>query len=153
MKKFLLLICVIQILSCNKKSDTDSTLLIDSVSTTKYYSGEILKYNNIRLYGKWKYIKMCGGLVGGCYPPTFDYLEIKSFGIYGLIKDNQVIQIGKINISIQNKDTFYINLIPDKTNDNGLGWSSKYVYFQGNDSLDLDEGCCDRFGFLFSRMK
>jgi len=157
MKKLVYLISLTSlslIFSCNKNTDSTSKLLIDTVSMTRYYSNEVLQNTNLKLYGKWKLIKMCGGIAGGCnYPLSFDYLELKNYGIYGLIKNDTVIQLGKIEVLKQTIDTFCVSFIPDKIANDEINSFRKYVYFTGNNSFDLDEDFFDSFGLFFNRIK
>ena len=76
--------------------------------------------------------------------PTYDYLEIKKFGIYGKIKDNKVIETGKILIVRQDSSQIQVKL---KSNNNDSTQSLQYfwnIVFKGKDSIlmfDASVGC------------
>jgi len=152
MKRIIYIISLLFVFSCNKESINDSSLLIDSISTTKYYPNEIFTGKNLKLYGQWQfsYIYDDAGIVmgPGKIAPTYDYLEIKKFGIYGKIKNNKIIEYGKIVLVKQDCSLFEINLKPGKI-DSNTNESWYYVYFNGNDSLNLNDasvGC----GYLYN---
>ena len=152
MKKIIYIISLLFVFSCNKESIKDTSLLIDSISTTKYYPNEIFVNKNLKLYGQWQfsYIYDDAGIImgPGKIAPTYDYLEIKKFGIYGMIKNNKIIESGKIVVVKQDSSLFEINLKPDKI-DSITNESWYYVFFHENDSLklyDASVGC----GFLYN---
>lgn len=151
MKKFICIISLLLVFSCDK----GSSLLIDPISDTRYYQNEILTDSYLKLYGKWQfsYIYDDAGIVigPGKIAPTYDYLEIKRYGIYGKIKDNKIIESGKIEVVIQDNSQFEINLKPDNTNNNTI--ENRYnIHFIGNNSMemyDMSIGC----GFLYNAYK
>jgi hypothetical protein len=155
MKIFICIISLLLVFSCNKESIKDPSLLMDSISVTKYYPSEIFSDINLRLYGQWQfsYIYDDAGIImgPGKIAPTYDYLELKKYGIYGKIKNNKIIESGKIVIVKQDNSQFEINLIPDKI-DNITTESWYYVNFYGNDSIklyDASVGC----GYLYNAFK
>ena len=124
---------------------------IDSISTYKYYSSEIFNSQNNIIYGQWHLKEISGGLHGSGYEPNFNYLEVKNIGIYGLIRNDSLLEYGKISIDQQNVEYLLIKLIPDLNSDTFLFDSEKYVDFYGNDTLVFRAPCCDRFNYHFIR--
>lgn len=154
MKNFGYLIILMLLFSCKKEPIKTSALLIDTIPGTKYYEAEIFADSNLKLYGKWQflYIYNDAGIAGGPGKviPTYDYLEIKKYGIYGMVKDNKLIETGEIEIIKQESSQFEIKLNPD-TKDNTTNPSWYYVSFK-NDSIimtDASIGC----GVLFNVYK
>ena len=110
------------------------------------------------IYGQWKLYKISGGFGGTGYAPDFDYLEIKNVGIYGLIRNDSILEYGKIEL-----DTFDLNtdsylqlkLTPEYFNgQNHMMYTSKiYVDLIMNDSLNIISPCCDLYNYHFIRLK
>ena len=124
---------------------------IDSMSTDNYYSIEIFSSQNSKIYGKWNLKEISGGIHGNGYEPNFDYLEARNIGIYGLIRNDSLLEFGKISIDEQNVESLLIKLIPDINSDTFLFDSEKYVDLYGNDTLVFLAPCCDRFNYHFIR--
>jgi heat shock protein HslJ len=137
---------------CNEEN-LSTGLIIDSLLTDRYYSNEIFNTQNTLIYGKWLLEEISGGLHGGGYEPDFDYFEIKSIGIYGLIRNDSLLEYGKIRIDEQTAMSLLISLIPDNNSDTFLFDTEKYVDFYGTDTLELRAPCCDRYNYHFKRIK
>lgn len=144
------------LLSCEE--DSNETSYLSSIDSDKYYSNEIIPLDYQQIYGKWRLYEVSGGISGTGYEPDYDYLEIKKFGIYGLIRDGRLFEYGKIEL-----DTFDINteaylqvkLIPDYyvgRNPN-MDTPEKYVDLKGTDSLNLISPCCDLYNYHYKRVK
>ena len=153
--KTTIFVILVGLLSCDKENNIKSQL--GSMKSDQYYSVEIFQGNYLKIYGKWKLYKISGGFSGIGYAPDYDYLEIKSIGIYGLIRNNILFEYGKIELSTFDKNTtelLQIKLIPDY-------YTSKYPYhtpelyidLQGNDSLNLISPCCDFYNYHYKRIK
>ena len=126
--------------SCNNETVNTSALLTDSISSTKYYPTEIFTDSNLRLYGRWQflYILEYAGVIGGSGKtnPSYDYLEFKKYGIYGKVKDNRLIETGKIEIITQDNSQFEIELKPDEKD--SINTNSYFVTFS-NDSIVMKD--------------
>lgn len=146
MKTSYVLFLVVFLISCSNDSLRTSDLQIDSISTTRYYQAEIFSNVNLKLYGQWQFLYIyadAGIIMGpGKINPTYDYLEIKKYGIYGKVKDNKLIETGKIEIIEQELSQFEIKLIPaDKDSITNSIW---YYVTYSNDSIimrDASVGC------------
>lgn len=152
MKTFYVLILVVFLISCTNDSLRTSDLRIDtlsnidSISTTKYYQNEIFSDGNLKFYGQWQFLYIyadAGIIMGpGKINPTYDYLEIKKYGIYGKVKDNKLIETGKIEIITQDISQFEIKLKPDDKD--SVTYSKWYYVTYTNDSIimrDASVGC------------
>jgi hypothetical protein len=146
MKRISYCIIILLFFSCSKESDKISTTLLDSIPTDKYYKSEIFSEVNLKLYGQLKFLNIYdyAGIAGGPgkEDPTYDVLEIKKYGIYGKIKNNRLIESGKIEIVKQDSIYFEINFRPDTSNVNVYNWW--YVNYSGKDSIimyDASVGC------------
>jgi hypothetical protein len=147
------ILCVL-LISCSNESIKTPVLLIDTISSTNYYKTEIFSNSNLRLYGRWKFLYIyddAGIVIGpGRINPTYDYLEIKKYGIYGKVKDNKLIETGKIEIVTQDNSQFEIKLKPnDKDSIINSTW---YYVTYSNDSIimrDASIGC----GVLYNAYK
>ncbi len=152
--KTTIIVLFLGLLSCENEGDIKSQL--DSIKSDKYYSAEIISANYLKIYGKWKLNNISGGFSGSGYAPDYDYLEIKSVGIYGLIRNNSLFEYGKIELSTFDKNTanlLQIKLIPDSYSKNPYHTPELYVSFQGNDSLNLISPCCDLYDYHYERIK
>jgi len=75
--------------SCSKEENVTSYL--DSFATNKYFEQEVFSSSYLEFYGLWKALGSWGGW-SGYSEPTFDYLEIKPFGIYGIVKNDILVE-------------------------------------------------------------
>lgn len=141
MRRFIYIISLLSLFSCGKDPVQTSTSLMDTISNTKYYNKEILSDSNLKLYGQWQflYIFADAGIIEGPgkIPSTYDYLEIKKYGIYGMIKNNKVIESGKIQIIKQDSKLFEMSFYSDKNINDLYPSSIWYVNYIGNDSLEM----------------
>ena len=153
MKKTVYILISILLFSCNNETVNTSVLLTDTISSIKYYQTEIFTDNNLRLYGRWQFLYIfddAGIIEGpGKINPNYDYLEIKKYGIYGKVKDNKLIETGKIEIITQDNSQFEINLKPDDKDSISI---NSYFVTYSNDSIimtDASIGC----GVLYNSYK
>lgn len=154
--KFIRLIFLFGLLSCEK--DTEIKFHLDSIDSNEYYSKEIIPTDYQMIYGKWKLYDISGGFSGSGYEPDYDYLEIKSIGIYGLIRNNELFEYGKIELNTFDNNTenlLQIRLVP--TYHTGqepyMHPAERYIGFKGSDSLDLFSPCCDMYHHHYKRSK
>ena len=85
------------LVACEKESPVSTYL--NTIETHTYYSAEIIPAQYQLMYGKWHLDKISGGIMGSGYQPDYEYLEIKSFGIYGLVRNDSLIEYGKIELN------------------------------------------------------
>ena len=94
MKNLFLLFAVTFLMLTCKKDQQEPVSPWDSISTQKYYDTDL--FTDLPIYGKWEVINTSGGKTGAGYAQDFDYLLMKPNGIFGLLKDNDLIVSGKI---------------------------------------------------------
>lgn len=143
--------------SCLKSNlQKDYTVLLDSISSQKYYQYEELFAENLQLYGTWKVIGTSGGFSGQGYEADFDYLVVKPYLIFGIIRNDSLISTGKIEILNQDENEFFVNFKsdqePEKVGIQLIYNSEKYIFFS-NDSLTLYAPCCDRYNTHLKKVK
>lgn len=146
MKIIICIIILISLLSCRKESDKISTSPLNSIPTNTYYTSEIFSGANLKLYGQLIFVNIYNdaGIAGGPgkEDPTYDVLEFKKYGIYGKIKNNRLIESGRIVIVNQDSNYFEISFRPDTSNVNTNNYW--YVNYTGKDSIimrDASVGC------------
>jgi hypothetical protein len=147
MKKIVVLITLLSLFSCTKDAVNITASLLDTIPIHKFYANEIFTDVNLKLYGQWQFLYIfddAGIIAGpGKINPTYNYLEIRKYGIYGKIKDNQVIESGEIGVTKQNATEFQITLKPDKAYPQANEtWYD--IAYTGKDSLrlrDASVGC------------
>lgn len=129
--------------------------VLDEVPSTTYFDAEIFAEQNLKIYGTWKIFDISGGIHGSGYEPDFDYLVIKKVGIYGFVKDNSLLEYGKIVPAIWNPNDLRlkVDFEKDEQSDSFFTDTEKYVHYTGNDTLHLSSPCCDRFNYHFERVK
>ncbi|MCK9291235.1 MAG: hypothetical protein WCR58_06660 [Bacteroidales bacterium] len=154
--KLMIWLLLLGFLSCKKESNVSFHL--DAINSDKYYSTEIIPTAYQKIYGKWRLYNVSGGIHGTGYDPDFDFLEIKSIGIYGLIRNDSLFEYGKIELHTFDNNTkdflqlrlisdYYIGLNPY------MQFPEKYIYLKGTDSLDLIAPCCDMYDYHYKRIK
>lgn len=126
---------------------------VDSISADKFYSSEIFSDQNLKIYGQWHLKKIFVGFVGKDFEPIFDYLKIRPIGIYGKIRNDSLLEYGKIGIDKQIVDTLFISLIPDKNSATFYRNFKQQVIFYKNDSLSLHDHLIDGGIYYFKRTK
>ena len=151
---FIVCVLISTLYSCDKNTiETPSVLL--ELEKTKYFDSEIFAQPDLKIYGKWKVFDISGGIHGGGYDLNFDYLEIKEYGIYGFVRNDSLLEYGKIMPALQttNEIRLKVDLEKDENSNSFFGDREKYVEFNGNDTLHLNSPCCDRFNYHFKRVK
>jgi hypothetical protein len=152
MKKLILVILVMfPIIACEKS--TDKIQISDKVSKTQYYDNEILSEQNQNIYGKWEYLYYSGGIGGGRFDPTYDFLEVVRFGIYGIISGNQIKVIGRLMVHKQDTNETIISFIPDVKYISDYYDLSQIIRFRGKDTLMLSDNYIDGYTEYFKRIK
>ena len=142
------LIIWIGIFSCEKNTD----FKLDEFQEDEYYESEIFDDLNLDIYGKWKLYGVSGGIQGGDHELNFDYFEVKKFGIYGFIRNGRLLEFGRIEIDEQSIEGLSITFRPDYNSEVFMYDSEKYVNLVGNDTLNLNSPCCDRYNYHFKRI-
>jgi hypothetical protein len=145
--------CFAGLLSCAETNDIQMHL--KSVDDSAYYEEEIVPDAHAYIYGKWKLVSISGGFTGGGYEPDFDFLEIKSIGIYGLVRNDTLFEYGKIEVDtfdVNRDDVLQIRLIPESyTGASGYwGPAEKYVVLD-KEILILESPCCDFYNHHFKK--
>jgi hypothetical protein len=128
-------------------------LISDLVSQNRYYDNEIFTDQNLRIYGKWKFLYSFGGIGGSTYDPAYDFLEIVKFGIYGIIDNNKVKEIGMLHVDKQDDNETIIDFLPDDEYKTNYFLIQKVIEFKGNDTLLLWDNMCDGYTDYFKRIK
>jgi hypothetical protein len=141
---------ILIIMSCDKD---EVTLISDLVKQDRYYQSEIFSDQNIKIYGKWEFLYAYGGIGGTTHEPSFDYLEIVKYGIYGIINNNKIKEIGRIEIISQDDNQTIISFLKDEEYSTDLYFQNKVVLFTGNDTLSLGDNMDDGYISLFKRIK
>jgi hypothetical protein len=152
MKKVIILLLVI-LSSCDKGIEFPAV----DIPKDRYYSSEIIPGKYSGFYGKWKAIAVTGGLSGGTRQPDFDFLVVQNFGIYAIIKNDQVMESGKIEIDTFDEKSALLQVkfaADSSTTSQYLStWSHKYVELNDSNKLNLISACCDGFDYQFEKAK
>jgi hypothetical protein len=106
---------------------------------------------NESYYGRWKLYDVSGGFTGRGHTLNFDYLEIEKVNKYRFLKNDTIIEYGIITLVEDSKERPLFNFNPDKNSDKFMGDSEKYFVLEGNDTLNLNSPCCDRYNYHFVR--
>ncbi len=109
---------------------------------------------NSKFIGKWEIVKVSGGLSGKGYTPYFKYLYfVDNDACKWTNKNDKFIVDG--TYSLRNKSgKDYISFYPK--NDTAIYnfYSHKLEYeFLSNDSLYMNQGCCDLYDYIFVKVK
>jgi hypothetical protein len=137
--------------SCEKKED--KILIADHVTKTQYYDSEIFSKTNQLIYGKWKFLSTSGGFAGGTFEPYYDYLEVVTYGIYGIITDNKIKAIGKLIVDKQDDTRTVISFFPDAKYRTDTQLIQRQIGFMGNDTLVLWDMMFDGYSSYYKRVK
>ncbi len=109
-----------------------------------------------KLFGSWEWLGSSGGFSGGSKTPASEgyneTLEFNSNGIYKSYRNGKKEDKWKIEIVADNDrpGNFIIKYSGTGVFNRGIQRKQE-VSFRGNDTLYLDDGCCDRYGHLYVR--
>jgi len=154
MKKIVWIVCSLLImLSCKKEEERIS--IADQVKQTQYYENEIFSTQNQKIYGTWELLYTYGGIAGSKTMPTSLYaMEFMPYGIYGKIRDDEIMEIGKIRIVKQDNNVTVIDFFADDKYKTDYFLIQKAIYFKGKDTLILyDYNISDGCGDYYKRIK
>ncbi|MCJ7447152.1 MAG: hypothetical protein MUO72_05650 [Bacteroidales bacterium] len=152
MKKVFTIFFFLNLIPSCKKEEV-KFLISDQVTTNQYYSTEIFSETNQKIYGKWRFLCISGGLYPSFHDPTYDYLEIVRIGIYGIIKDNSIEVIGKIIVEKQDDKGLRVVFSPDDKYQNHSQPTTRDVILRWQDSLALSDGFMDGYSSYYVRVK
>jgi hypothetical protein len=151
MKKIILLFLVIT--SCDKSERLPAV----DIQRDKYYTSEIIPETYFDFYGRWRAVSVTGGFSGIKQKPEFDYLVIRRIGIYAVIKNDQVVEDGKIELNTfdNQSELLQVKFITNssKTSQYLGAWPSRYVEITEANKLQLISACCDGFDYQFERIR
>lgn len=146
-----LVLCILFFLIACDKEEEEVLLTFEEqfneLSEDLYYDDEILSVQDRPLYSWWEIYHTSGGLAGTGYQKEFDILLLKPNGIFGFVRNDSLITIGKITAERDTMidDRLSIQFVPDSSR------SVAYPNLYGNfvtlqsDTLHLLSGCCDQF--------
>ena len=100
-------------------------------------------------YGNWQLYKVSGGFTGKGHDLNFDYMELEKENNYRFIKNDTILEFGKVLITNDDEKELLINFVPDKKSEVFMGDSEKYMVLEGSDTLNLNSPCCDRYNYHF----
>jgi hypothetical protein len=152
MKKIIILITLSFILTSCEKNE-DKILIANHVTKTQYYDSEIFSETNQLIYGKWKFLSTSGGFAGGTLEPYYDYLEVVTYGIYGIITNNKIKAIGKLIVDKQDNTRTVISFFPDAKYRTDTELIQKQLRFIGNDTILLSDMMYDGYSSIYKRVK
>ena len=139
-----------------KISPVPSLDLLGKVSNLKYYSSEVIPQDFLNIYGNWKSISTVNGIDGSIALPKYDYLELKGFGIYGIVKNYVLVEYGKmevVSLDLPN-NRLIIKLIPDfrlNTSDIYTSASNQFISI-GNNILSIGDTVANGLTTSFSKV-
>lgn len=158
MKTFKLVAIVLLLIgllnSCGKET-IEPEASLQKLETTNYFDAEIFADRDLNIYGTWQLFDVSGGLAGNGHDLNFEYFEVKAYGIYGFIGNNNLLEYGKISPALQtaNDLRLKVDLEKDEKSNSFFSDREKYVEFSGTDTLHLYSPCCDRYNYHFKRVK
>jgi len=90
--------------------------------------------------------------------PNFDYLEIREFGIYGIVKGQELVEVGKIELNTfdPKSKSPQVEFVIDSTYSTRTlgGFSYKYLELEKTkNELTLVSSCCDAYDHHFERVR
>ena len=115
---FILYILAGMFTSCDEES-IEIPKVLDKVESTRYFNAEIFSEQDLKIYGTWKIFDISGGIHGTGYDPDFDYLVVKKVGIYGFVKDNSLLEFGKIVPALWNPNDLRLRVDFEKDDQSG----------------------------------
>jgi hypothetical protein len=152
MKKLIFIITLSFLLTSCEKGEK-SISISEQVTKTQYFDSEIFSETNQLIYGKWQFLSISGGIAGGTFEPSYDYLEFVKYGIYGVIKDNQIKEIGRLIINQQDDNGTVVTFFPDDIYMTNYQMNISAIIFKGKDTLALWDTFMDGYFAYYKRVK
>lgn len=147
---------VVGFYGCQKDEHQKLSGYLDSIKSNKYYSEEIIPLEHQTIYGKWQLLRVTGGWGGVELEKKYEYLELKSKGIYSLIRNDSIVEYGKLELAPNNTSrSLALYLRPDYADKRSSYLIIPKFYFniQGTDTLNMISECCDLNDYQYKRVK
>jgi len=153
MRKIILFVLLLTVIAC-ETNEEDRITYLDDIAATEYYSKDIIPSSYGDIYGMWNLYSTSGGITGGGYEPGFDHLEIKKYGIYGIVSSGRLIDHGMIKVEETDENAITgLKLSFVSMSDNESVFDvTVYADVSHTDTLNLIAPCCDRYNFHFVKM-
>ncbi|HUW93295.1 MAG TPA: YCF48-related protein [Bacteroidales bacterium] len=120
------------------------TLVFSGCEKEPFYS----EYAGI--YGTWTIRNISGGFSGAGFEPDFDILVITSRMQFSIYRNDTLLADGKIEIIEQTSDNLRV-LFKSKDDFGHMFTGLEKEIRLGNDTLILNDGCCDMYSYFFVR--
>ena len=129
-------------------------LLVAVICISSSCSKSVLNKYSDNLEGTWILKRKSGGFAGQTTTPDkLTALTFQSSGKYLTSYDNQPADNGTYNAAKAGQPNYYSSDILLKLFSHTKNDTLTYGVQISKDSLFLDEGCCDRFSYLYIRQK
>ncbi len=156
MKRLIFLLACLLLFNCEDNvDDTNDGIVYNGfveLPIDNYYSSEIFPESYLGVYGLWKCYQISGGWAGDIVVPDPDiFFIMEPYGIFGIIENDTLRDIGKIEIGIGLYEALFVRFISDDSTKLFLYDLEKYIYLLGEDTLLLEAPCCDRYNYHFVR--
>lgn len=112
----LILTVMMLIFSCKDEEQEDEVfdpnLVLDSISENKYYENDIFQNEHSEIYGVWRNVSRTQEGINGPVSLSidFDFLVIKPNAIFGIIRNEELITSGKIEL-VDDENNILVNFI------------------------------------------
>lgn len=147
---------------CSKKYDFDKWETIwenenhlqfwNNIPERKYFENDIMPAKFADCYGYWIVTGTSGGLHGNGYPKDFDKLLMKKNGIFGIVRNDSLIDFGKMVLQTENNGELLCKFeFENQININLYHVNVAYIHLDGKDSLTLLAPCCDNYNIHLKR--
>jgi hypothetical protein len=111
----LILTAILLTFSCkNKEQDEvfDPNSVLDLIPENKYYENDIFRNENTEIYGTWRNVRRTQEGINGPVSLSieFDFLVVKPNAIFGIIRNDELITTGKIEL-VDDQNSSLVNFI------------------------------------------
>lgn len=151
------LLLFVLVVACSDESVIPESYL-GAISSEAYHESEILPDDFQDLYGIWRHTKISGGFAGVEREAPYDYLELKPFGVYGIVRNDSLIEYGKVELfTFDQGDTgmlqvkFTAEFLTDEYS--FMSPPEKFIRLTENRNLDIYSPCCDQFNSHYEKVK
>lgn len=120
-----------------------------------------LEFRN-EISGVWKILNISGGFVLQSPEPHFTILQVKKNNSFYISRNDTLLAHGSYDLYKSDQDPVYKDEPYEIQFNSGYNHEPRLVFpfgerlivrFFSTDTLVLDEGCCDRFTYTFTRSK
>ena len=155
--KTVLVLLSLCLFTCNdEKLDPNRLALLDHVAEGTYTDTDALAAELPGINGVWRVTGTGGGFTGAGYEQDFDYLLLKPNQVYGIVRDDQLIDFGQVEVdalSSSHSESPRLTFLSKMNNAEPVQMTggTNYAFLNDDGTLTIGFAAADGFDTYFER--